>query len=55
MVELRFGYGHQMMRLLIIKRSILEYNMSAIVGRLLINQQYYAFHINLITDTLVYN
>jgi len=43
------------MGLLVIKRSVLEHNMSAVVWGLLIDKQYYAFHINLITKTLVYN
>jgi hypothetical protein len=37
MLELGFLYGKQMMGLLVIKRGVLEYNMSAVVRRLLID------------------
>jgi len=37
MLELGFLYGKQMMGLLVIKRGVLKYNMSAVVRRLLID------------------
>lgn len=52
MFELGLRNREQIMRLFIVKGCILEHDLSAIVGRLLINKQYYTFHINLITETL---